>query len=262
MPTLENLETPTTDRFPKITEEGLSQLRKRIGVPITDTVEPWNHEATRDGIRHYAHGIGDDNPLWTDPGYAARSKFGTIVAPPSFLFSTSRIASGYCGGLSGVHAMWAGADWTWYKHVLRGDVISTTAYLKDLSGRPAIESTDALGHTVRDVYDAFGRVLTHYDAVQMARKANGVAIADLKTTTYAYHDESRILVVTTPEGVQMTTVRNFAGDILSVSVGGVTGVDPIRTTSYAYNQDGQVTAVIDAVGQAHQKGHRRHVAEG
>jgi len=46
---------------------GLDDLRKRIGVPITDTVEPWNYEATRDAIRHYAHGIGDDNPLWTDP---------------------------------------------------------------------------------------------------------------------------------------------------------------------------------------------------
>jgi acyl dehydratase len=129
MPTLEQ---PTTNRFPKITEAGVADLRKRIGVPITDTVEPWNYEATRDNIRHYAHGIGDDNPLWTDPAYAERSKFGTIVALPSFLFSTSRIVSGYCGGLSGIHAMWAGADWTWHKHVLRGDTITTTAYLKDL----------------------------------------------------------------------------------------------------------------------------------
>lgn len=122
----------STAKFPKITEAGLDDLRKRIGVPITDTVEPWNYEATRDGIRHYAHGIGDDNPLWTDPAYAEKSSFGTIVALPSFLFSTSRIVSGYCGGLSGVHAMWAGADWTWHKHVLRGDTISTQARLKDL----------------------------------------------------------------------------------------------------------------------------------
>ena len=53
--------------FPKITERGLEDLRKRIGVKITDTLEPWCHEASRDGIRHYAHGIGDDNPLWSDP---------------------------------------------------------------------------------------------------------------------------------------------------------------------------------------------------
>jgi acyl dehydratase len=119
-------------RFPKITEAGLDDLRKRIGAPITDTIEPWNHEATRDAIRHYAHGIGDDNPLWCDPAYADATAFGSIVALPSFLFSTSRIVSGYCGGLAGVHAMWAGANWTWRKPVLRNDVITTEARLKDL----------------------------------------------------------------------------------------------------------------------------------
>jgi acyl dehydratase len=123
---------PTQKHFPKITEEKLDDLRKRFGVVITDTVEPWNYEATRDGIRHYAHGIGDDNPLWCDPEYAAKTSYGTIVALPSFLFTTSRIISGYVGGLAGTHAMWAGADWTWYKPVLRNDVITTEAYLKDL----------------------------------------------------------------------------------------------------------------------------------
>ena len=122
----------TTSRFPKITESGLDDLRRRIGVKITDTVEPWNYEATRDGIRHYAHGIGDDNPLWCDPAYAEKTAFGSIVALPSFLFSTSRIVSGYVGGLSGVHAMWAGAEWTWEKPVLRNDTINTEAHLKDL----------------------------------------------------------------------------------------------------------------------------------
>ena len=49
-----------TAKFPKITEAGLADLRSRIGVKIENTVEPWNYEATRDAIRHYAHGIGDD----------------------------------------------------------------------------------------------------------------------------------------------------------------------------------------------------------
>ena len=120
------------NRFPKITEEGLAALRERIGVKITNTVEPWNYEASRDAIRHYAHGIGDDNPLWCDPEYAANTKYGDVIALPSFLFTTSRIISGYCGGLSGVHAMWAGADWEWHKPVKRNDVITTEAYLKDL----------------------------------------------------------------------------------------------------------------------------------
>jgi acyl dehydratase len=131
--TQEKTRAPDTERsFPKITREGLDDLRKRIGVKIGATAEPWCHEATRDNIRHYAHGIGDDNPLWCDPDYAADTPYGGLVALPSFLFSTSRIVSGYVGGLPGVHAMWSGADWTWHKPVLRNDEITTEAYLKDL----------------------------------------------------------------------------------------------------------------------------------
>ena len=119
-------------RFPKVTDRALDDLRKRINVKIENTLEPWCHEATRDNIRHYAHGIGDDNPLWCDLKYAKESRHGDIVALPSFLFSCSRIISGYVGGLPGVHAMWAGADWTWHKWVRRNDEITTEAWLKDL----------------------------------------------------------------------------------------------------------------------------------
>ncbi|HBH02817.1 MAG: acyl dehydratase [Candidatus Rokubacteria bacterium RBG_16_73_20] len=134
--------------FPKITDQGLEDLRKRIGVRITDTLEPWCREATLDAIRHYAHGIGDDNPLWCDPDYAARTRYGGIVAPPSFLFATNRIISGYVGGLSGVHAMWAGADWRWHLPVRRNDEITTEAWLKD-----AIEhETTFAGRAIQQIY--------------------------------------------------------------------------------------------------------------
>src|SRR5215475_2636435 len=107
------------DRYAKITDDAVDSLRRLIGVPITDTVEPWCYEATRDNIRHYAHGIGDDNPLWCDPAYAADGPYGEIVAPPSFVFALNRILSGYVGGLPGIHAMWAGADLNWHRPILR-----------------------------------------------------------------------------------------------------------------------------------------------
>jgi len=143
-----------SQRFPKITEQGMADLRQRIGVPIENTLEPWCHEATRDNIRHYAHGIGDDNPLWCDPDYAAQTAQGGIVALPSFLFSTSRIISGYVGGLSGVHAMWAGANWTWHRWVKRNEAITTTAFLKDL----VEHKTRFAGRAVQQIYhvDFFG----------------------------------------------------------------------------------------------------------
>ncbi|CAN7321432.1 MaoC family dehydratase N-terminal domain-containing protein [Variovorax paradoxus] len=143
------MSTTTTERtFPKITENGLDELRERIGQKIGATAEPWCYEATRDNIRHYAHGIGDDNPLWCDPDYAAKSKYGGIIALPSFLFSTSRIVSGYVGGLPGVHAMWSGADWEWHKPVNRNDTIRTEAYLKDL----VEHQTKFAGRAVQQTY--------------------------------------------------------------------------------------------------------------
>jgi acyl dehydratase len=134
--------------FPKITDAALDALRQRIGVRIGTTLEPWCHEATRDNIRHYAHGIGDDNPLWCDTDYAAKSRFGGIVALPSFLFSTSRIVSGYVGGLPGVHAMWSGADWTWHLPVRRNDEITTEAWLKDL----VEHQTRFAGRAIQQIY--------------------------------------------------------------------------------------------------------------
>src|SRR6185437_3699752 len=134
--------------FPKITDQALDDLRRRIGVKIGNTLEPWCHEATRDNIRHYAHGIGDDNPLWCDPAYAAGTRWGGLIALPSFLFATSRIVSGYVGGLPGVHAMWAGADWTWHAPVHRNDEISTEAWLKDLIEH----ETRFAGRAVQQVY--------------------------------------------------------------------------------------------------------------
>ncbi|WP_367353216.1 FAS1-like dehydratase domain-containing protein [Achromobacter animicus] len=141
-------QTKTERSFPKITERGLDELRERIGVKIGATAEPWCYEATRDNIRHYAHGIGDDNPLWSDPEYAAKTQHGGIIALPSFLFATSRIVSGYVGGLPGVHAMWSGADWTWHKTVKRNDIISTEAHLKNLIEH----QTRFAGRAVQQIY--------------------------------------------------------------------------------------------------------------
>ena len=138
----------SSGNFPVITDAGLDDLRKRIGVRITQSLEPWCYEATRDNIRHYAHGIGDDNPLWCDPEYAKTTRYGEIIAPPSFLFACDRIISGYCGGLPGVHAMWAGADWTWLQPIRRNDEIHVEAYLKDL----VEHQTRFAGRSIQQIY--------------------------------------------------------------------------------------------------------------
>ncbi len=134
--------------FIGITDQALDDLRSRIGIKIEKTLEPWCHEATRDNIRHYAHGIGDDNPLWCDPAYGRATRYGDIIALPSFLFACNRVASGYVGGMPGIHAMFAGVDFTWHQPIVRNTEIHSEVYLKDLIEH----DTRFAGRSVQQIY--------------------------------------------------------------------------------------------------------------
>ena len=232
-------------QFAQITESGLDRLRERIGTRIENSLEPWCHEATRDNIRHYAHGIGDDNPLWCDPDYAANTKYGGIIALPSFLFACDRIISGYVGGLPGVHAMWAGANWSWHKPVRRNDEINTEAWLKDL----ILHDTQFSGRAVQQIYhvdffDQDGDKLAGADSWcfrtdrDQAREA-GTKYTELKekpVKTYTDDELAEIFAGYAEEEVRGSEIRYFedvsVGDKLPTMVKG-----PMTVTGFiAYAQ--------------------------
>ncbi len=135
-------------RFSLITDEGLAALRRLIGQPVEDSLEPWVTEATRDSIRHWAHGIGDDNPLWCDEAYAKASRHGRLVAPPSFVFPLDRTFSGYVAGLPGVHAMFAGIDVTWHEPIVVGTRFRNRVALKEL----VEHQTRFAGRAIQQIY--------------------------------------------------------------------------------------------------------------
>lgn len=87
----------------KFTEQMLDDMRALIGVPLRTESCLNNEWATRLAILRFAEGIGDDNPLWTDEEYAARSPFGTLVAPPSFIFACLGSIQVGWPGLGGFH---------------------------------------------------------------------------------------------------------------------------------------------------------------
>jgi uncharacterized protein len=62
----------------------LAALRALIGRPIgTPSVAP--DPVNQPMIRHWAAALQDHNPVYTDPAFAAASRFGGIVAPPLML---------------------------------------------------------------------------------------------------------------------------------------------------------------------------------
>ncbi len=42
-------------------------------------------EVERGNIRRWSEAVGDSNPLWNDDEYARKSKYGKVIAPPTFL---------------------------------------------------------------------------------------------------------------------------------------------------------------------------------
>lgn len=107
------------DFAPAIDDDGIVAAEVLSGAPIR--VEPYNHEATRDTIRHYAWGIGDDNPLWCDPAYARSTPFGRLLAPPTFLYSSFDGAVG--AALPGVQPIYAGTSWEFHGRIGERDEI-------------------------------------------------------------------------------------------------------------------------------------------
>jgi uncharacterized OB-fold protein/acyl dehydratase len=60
------------------------RLRALVGVPVGEAT-PARDPVNQPMIRHWCDAVGDRNPVYTDPEFAARSSHGGIVAPPTML---------------------------------------------------------------------------------------------------------------------------------------------------------------------------------
>jgi len=88
----------------KFTDEMMDYMRSMIGTELRTDGCVNNEFATRIAIMRFCEGIGDDNPLWTDPDYAAKSPYGGIIAPPSFIIACMASVQFGWRGLGGFHA--------------------------------------------------------------------------------------------------------------------------------------------------------------
>ena len=116
--------------YGKITEEAVARMVARLGktFPIE---QPYVRSVNRDSITRVARAVGDDNPLYTDPEYAATTRFGRIVAPPALLYAAAwgswDLRRGQ--GLPGVHGLHCGDEWRYFRPLLSGDEVHATKTL-------------------------------------------------------------------------------------------------------------------------------------
>lgn len=149
--------------YGRITDEGIATVRRRVG--NERPMRPWNEVATKDAIRHWAHGVGDTNPLWTDEEYATKSRFGCIVAPPTYLnTATSGPQAPYDpkysvppeqrtgGRLPGVGGLHGGSEWEFYRPILVNDRLTAVQYLADVQEKQGRFSERMVLETVETAY--------------------------------------------------------------------------------------------------------------
>lgn len=109
----------------KLTDEMMANMRAMIGTELRTESCVNNEYATRLAILRFTEGIGDDNPLWSDADYAAKSSFGGLVAPPSFIFACLGSIQVGWPGLGGFHAE---TSLNFYGPIREGDKIAARVY--------------------------------------------------------------------------------------------------------------------------------------
>ena len=113
---------------PLLTEEMRQQAIGREGEPVTTDVE-------KGAIIKFARAIQDDNPLFNDEVAARSSRYGGLIAPPTFLRSVGTLRPELPFELPLTRLLDGGSDWEYFHPVRPGDRITTVAKITDVSER-------------------------------------------------------------------------------------------------------------------------------
>ena len=107
------------------------EMRDAVGVES----EPATHLVEAGAIIKFAQAIGDPNPIFNDEDAARESRYGGLIAPPTFLRSMgpgpmkAQVRSPYPANLDG------GSEWEYFEPVRSGDRITVTVKVVDISER-------------------------------------------------------------------------------------------------------------------------------
>ena len=117
----------------EITDYDIERQRKLLGFDQAAKTREYIQTATEDNIRNFAHGCGDDNPLYCDPDYAKGTRWGSMIAPAMMVAQINKPMLGdpvpdeikalRKSLFRGIHVFVSGSQWNFYRPVFPGDTI-------------------------------------------------------------------------------------------------------------------------------------------
>jgi acyl dehydratase len=110
-------------------------LRKLIGMES----RPVENEVEKGAIIRFAEAVGDANALFNDEAEARKTRYGGLIAPPTFYrsFKTARqdILDSMAGHLTVTRRLDGGSEWEFHQPIRPGDRIATRVKLADIRER-------------------------------------------------------------------------------------------------------------------------------
>jgi acyl dehydratase len=107
-----------------VTEEARKQIGK-MG-------EARTHEVERGAIRRFAEAIGDENPLFNSERDARKTRFGGMIAPPTFCRSLMAPMVDVQLNMTSFRGLDGGSDWEYFEPIRPGDRITVQTKIADL----------------------------------------------------------------------------------------------------------------------------------
>jgi acyl dehydratase len=110
------------------------EVRKQIGLQSEAHVV----EVERGAIRRFAEAIGDSNPLFHDEAAARKTRFGGIIAPPTFCRSLGAAIPEIKINMPQFRGLDGGSEWEYFEPIRPGDrirVLTKIADIRESAGR-------------------------------------------------------------------------------------------------------------------------------
>ena len=139
-------------------------LRNAIGVES----DPITYEIEKGHIARFAEAIGDENPLYSDEIKARNSKYGGIIAPPTFYRALRPGSLPETAESPFTRNLDAGSDWEYFEPIRPGDRITVTIKLADV-----VEREGRLGKMIINTRET--RYENQLGQIVATQKTNGIS---------------------------------------------------------------------------------------